>query len=49
MKGEDIIKEYTELQIEAFAFTGSNQANYAFQALLKAAIDNLTSEVLKTA
>lgn len=45
MRGEDIIKECTELQIEAFAFTGSNQAKHAFQALLIAAIDNLTSEV----
>jgi hypothetical protein len=45
LRGEDIIKECTELQIEAFAFTGSTQANHAFQALLIAAIDNLTSEV----
>ena len=45
MRGEDIIKECTKLQIEAFAFTGSKQANHAFQALLIAAIDNLTSEV----
>jgi hypothetical protein len=45
LKGEDIIKECTELQIEAFASTGSTQANLAFQALLIAAIDNLTSEV----
>ena len=45
MRGEDIIKECTELQIEAFDFTGSDQANRAFKALLIAAIDNLTSEV----